>query len=194
MLTGELIGGALLVSPDGTGKPIVETAAPEAPEGYEMEPRWRDDGTRIVQAWEAVPAAGSVDDAVRELARMQAASLGDEDAARVAALFPAWTVGAAYDVGDRVTRSGGLWRCLQTHTALAEWIPEDAPSLWARMLPGQDGNEPAAGYAEWAQPGSTNPYSKGDRVTHGGKTWESTSDGNVWEPGTTGAPWKEISE
>lgn len=42
MLTGELIGGALLVSPDGTGKPIVETAAPEAPEGYEMEPSWRD--------------------------------------------------------------------------------------------------------------------------------------------------------
>lgn len=194
MLTGELIGGALLVSPDGTGKPIVETAAPEAPEGYEMEPSWRDDGARIVQAWEAVPAAGSVDDAVRELARMQAASLGDEDAARVAALFPAWIVGTTYAVGDRVTRSGGLWRCLQAHTALAEWTPEDAPSLWARVLPGQDGNEPSAGYAEWAQPGSTNPYSKGDRVTHGGKTWESTSDGNVWEPGTTGAPWKEISE
>ena len=194
MLTGELVGGALLVSPYGTGKPIVETAAPEAPEGYEMEPSWRDDGARIVQAWEAVPVAGSVDDAVRELARMQAASLGDEDAARVAALFPAWTVGASYDVGDRVTRSGGLWRCLQSHTALAEWVPEDAPSLWARVLPGQDGNEPATGYAEWAQPGSTNPYSKGDRVTHGGKAWESTSDGNVWEPGTTGAPWKEISE
>lgn len=33
MLTGELIGGALLVSPDGTGKPVVETEPPDAPEG-----------------------------------------------------------------------------------------------------------------------------------------------------------------
>ena len=34
---------------------------------------------------------------------------------------------------------------------------------------------------EWEQPESTNPYSKGDKVTHNGKTWRSTIDGNVWE-------------
>lgn len=192
MLTGELMGGALVVSPDGTGKPIVETAMPEPPDGYEMEASWRDDGSRIVQTWTAVPAEGSVDDAVRALARMQAAGLGDEDALRVQALFPEWTVGATYAAGDRVTRSGVLYKCLQAHTALAEWEPEAAPSLWARVLPGQDGNEPSEGYAEWEQPDSTNPYSKGDRVTHNGKTWESTADGNVWEPGATGAPWKEV--
>lgn len=194
MLTGELLGGALVVSPDGTGKPIVETAMPEPPDGYEMEASWRDDGSRIVQTWEAVPVEGSVDDAVRTLARMKAVGLGDEDALKVQALFPAWTVGATYAAGDRVTRSGVLYKCLQAHTALAEWKPEDAPSLWARVLPGQDGNEPSDGYAEWEQPDSTNPYSNGDRVTHNGKTWESTADGNVWEPGTTGAPWKEVSE
>lgn len=192
MLTGELMGGALVVSPDGTGKPIVETAAPEAPDGYEMEARWRDDGSRIVQAWEAVPAEGSVDDAVRALARMQAASLGDEQALEVSALFPEWKVGQSYAGGDRVRFAGTLYRCLQAHTALAEWTPGAAPSLWARVLPGQDGNEPDEGYAEWEQPDSTNPYSKGDRVAHGGKVWESTSDGNVWEPGTVGAPWKEV--
>ena len=193
MLTGELLGGALVVSPDGTGKLIVETTMPEPPDGYEMEASWRDDGSRIVQTWEAVPVEGSVDDAVRTLARMQAAHLGDDDALKVSALFPEWVTGAVYAVGDRVTRSGVLYRCLQAHTALAEWKPEDAPSLWARVLPGQDGNEPSEGYAEWEQPDSTNPYSKGDRVTHDGKTWESTTDGNVWEPGTTGAPWKEVS-
>lgn len=190
MLTGYLAGGALVVA-DG-GKPIVETERPGVPEGYDAVSSWRDDGSRIVQAWEAVPSDGSVDDAVRALARMQAASLGDEQALEVAALFPEWSVGATYAAGDRVRSAGALYRCLQAHTALAEWTPGAAPSLWARVLPGQDGNEPEVGYAEWEQPGSTNPYSKGDRVTHAGKTWESTSDGNVWEPVTTGAPWMEI--
>ena len=36
------------------------------------------------------------------------------------------------------------------------------------------------------QPDSTNPYSKGDKVTHNGKMWVSTIDNNVWEPGVYG--------
>ena len=36
---------------------------------------------------------------------------------------------------------------------------------------------------EWVQPDSTNSYSKGDKVTHNGKTWVSDIDNNVWEPG-----------
>ena len=121
MLTGYLAGGAL-VAADG-GKPIVETERPGVPEGYDAVSSWRDDGSRIVQAWEAVPSEGSVDDAVRALARMQAAGLGDEDALNVAALFPEWAVGATYAVGDRVRGAGILYRCLQAHTALAEWTP-----------------------------------------------------------------------
>ncbi|WP_270217645.1 carbohydrate-binding protein [Dorea longicatena] len=39
-------------------------------------------------------------------------------------------------------------------------------------------------------PDSTNPYAKGDKVTHNGKTWISTADGNVWEPGVYG--WEEV--
>ena len=38
----------------------------------------------------------------------------------------------------------------------------------------------------WEQPESTNPYMKGDKVTHAGKTWVSTIDNNVWEPGVYG--------
>ena len=40
------------------------------------------------------------------------------------------------------------------------------------------------------QAASTNPYQKGDKVTHNGKTWESTADNNVWEPGVYG--WTEV--
>ena len=32
----------------------------------------------------------------------------------------------------------------------------------------------------------TNPYKKGDKVTHNGSTWVSTVDNNVWEPGVYG--------
>ncbi len=38
----------------------------------------------------------------------------------------------------------------------------------------------------WKQPDSTNPYAKGDKVTHKGFTWISDIDGNVWEPGAYG--------
>lgn len=192
MLKGTLMGGSVVLSEDG--KHIVETEAPEAPDGYEMRASWRDDGSRIVQSWEAVPIAGTVDDAVRTLAMMQAAQLSDDDALKVVALYDEWRAGLEYKTGDRRTWGGELYRCLQGHTALADWNPADAPSLWAKVLPGQDGNEPEEGYAEWEQPSSTNPYSKGDKVTHDGHLWESTSDVNVWEPGTVGAPWKDLGE
>ena len=43
---------------------------------------------------------------------------------------------------------------------------------------------------EWEQPSSVNPYMKGDKVTHNGKTWESSIDNNVWEPSVYG--WVEV--
>ena len=67
-------------------------------------------------------------------------------------------------------------------------MPVNAHSLWAEVLPGQGGTE-----APWTQPDSTNGYSEGDVVTHNGKRWESTADNNVWEPGSTGAPWQELA-
>lgn len=47
--------------------------------------------------------------------------------------------------------------------------------------------------AEWKQPtGAHDAYMAGDVQTHNGKTWESTVDYNVWEPGVSG--WRETSE
>ena len=191
MLLGRMVGTAVVL--DDSGKPVEDTEAPEAPDGYEMEPSWRDDGSRIVREWRAVPKEGTDLDAALRLARMQAASLPDSDALEFSALFPEWAVGRPYEVGDRVRFSGTLYRCLQAHTALAEWEPPSATSLWAEVLPGQDGAEPDEGYAEWVQPGSTNGYSTGDRVTHGGHLWESLVDSNVDEPGTdNGFRWKDL--
>lgn len=113
-----------------------------------------------------------------------AAALTDEQALKAAALYPAWSAEDTYDAGERVRFGGALYKCLQGHTAQADWTPTAAPSLWAKVLTSDTG-EPLP----WEQPDSTNPYMKGDKVTHGGKTWVSTLDNNVWEPGVYG--WEE---
>lgn len=190
-LYGYMLGDEVVLTADASkGKPVDLSDAPAAPEGYVARPSWVDGGGRISQAWSVVPESGTVEEAAVSLAKMQAESLSDDDALKVAALYDEWSQKLMdYREGQRVLRKGVLYRCLQDHTSQAGWAPELAPSLWAQVLPGQSGE-----VGEWVQPESTNPYMEGDRVMHDGKLWESTADGNVWEPGAVGAPWKEVTE
>ena len=99
---------------------------------------------------------------------------------RMESWFPEWDGdGHAYEVSNLVTYGYVLYRCIQAHTSQQTWNPVDAASLWAKVI---KGDEPLP----WEQPSSTNPYMKGDRVTHNGHTWVSTVDNNVWEPGVYG--------
>ena len=123
---------------------------------------------------------------LRRMIEKAAVSLPDEDAVSAVELFPLWKDGAHYDADARVRHNGTLYRCLQSHDAQAGWIPEAAPSLWAKVLIPDPEVIP-----EWEQPDSTNPYMKGDKVKHNGKTWVSDIDGNVWEPGVYG--WTEVT-
>lgn len=117
-----------------------------------------------------------------------AALLTDEQAATVPGIYYPWDGnGVNYAVGDRRTEDGVLYRCLQAHTSQETWRPSVSPSLWAKVLIPTPGEIP-----DWEQPGSTNSYSKGDKVKHNGKIWTSDIDGNVWEPGVYG--WTEITE
>lgn len=102
-------------------------------------------------------------------------------------LYPEWDETKTYSVGDRVRYNEDLYKCLQAHTAQSTWTPKDAPSLWAKVL-----NPSPTEIPDWVQPESTNPYMKNDKVKHNGKTWVSTVDNNVWEPGVYG--WEEVSE
>lgn len=111
----------------------------------------------------------------------------DENAVKVTDLFPEWKECLSVSVGDRYQYNGKLYKCVQAHTTQADWTPENSPSLYAKILPGQSGTQ----IGEWVQPDSTNPYMKGDKVTHGGKVWVSSVDNNVWEPGVYG--WEEIA-
>jgi len=130
-------------------------------------------------------------EAAKEIRRtMDAAGamLTDEQAATVASLYKSWDAsGAAYIAGERVRYDGKLYKCLQDHTSQDGWTPTAAPSLWALVLIPDPTVIP-----EWVQPDSTNPYMTGDKVTHDGKTWVSTVDNNVWQPGVYG--WDEVTE
>ena len=124
----------------------------------------------------------------KELVRFLKAAIvtaNDEAALTGKDLYQLWNETAIYKKDQRVRFNNVLYKCLQSHTAQATWTPTDAPSLWAKVLIPDPEVIP-----EWEQPESTNPYMKGDKVKHKGKTWSSTIDNNVWEPGVYG--WAEV--
>ncbi len=130
--------------------------------------------------------------AIRKSMDAAASVLTDEQAASALMIYRAWDGnGVDYAGGDRVRYGGYVYKCLTAHTSQEAWTPTDAPSLWAKVLIPTPGEIP-----EWEQPSSTNPYMKGDKVKHNGKTWESLVDNNVWEPGVTGTEslWAEVTE
>lgn len=114
-------------------------------------------------------------------------SASDADALNAVVIYPAWREGVTYTTGQRVSHDGTLYKVLQDHVSQADWTPDAAPSLFARVLIPDTEVIP-----EWEQPDSTNPYSKGDKVIHNGKTWISDIDYNIWEPGVYG--WTEVTD
>lgn len=130
--------------------------------------------------------------AIIEKAMTETASLTEAEAISATCLYPKWSGnGVAYVKGQRVQDDGVLYTVLQNHTSQAGWKPTAAPSLFAKVLIPDPSVVP-----EWEQPDSTNPYMKGDKVKHNGKTWVSLIDNNVWEPGVTGtaALWQVVTE
>ena len=115
----------------------------------------------------------------------------DEQALAVPALYPEWKTDVVYTIGQRLLYGDVLYKVLQGHTSQADWAPNVAVSLYAKVLVADDGTVLA-----WVQPDSTNAYMKGDKVLHNGKVWDSLMDNNVWEPDTVGTEtlWREVAE
>ena len=123
----------------------------------------------------------------RAIIEQQMQSADDSIALEAITLYPQWKPDTAYEVGYRVQHNGVLYSVLQSHTSQETWPPEITASLYAQVLIPDPDVIPA-----WMQPESTNGYSKGDKVSHNGVTYESLIDNNVWEPGTAGteALWR----
>ena len=118
---------------------------------------------------------------MREIIEQAMQNVEDTIALEVVTLFPEWAADAEYVEGVRVKYNDALYKVLTTHTSQANWTPDVAVSLFAKVLIPDANVVP-----EWEQPESTNPYMKGDVVTHNGTTYESAVDNNVWEPGAVG--------
>lgn len=126
---------------------------------------------------------------LRKVIEANAAKMDDSSALKAMELFSTWSgSGVTYAAGDRVRYEGVLYKVTQGHSSQEDWSPAAAPSLFAEVLPGQDGTE----IGDWRQPGSTNPYMKGDKVRFNGAVYESVIDNNVYSPADYPAGWKTV--
>lgn len=114
-------------------------------------------------------------------------NVDDSVAAENALLFPDWQEDTPYVTGYKVRHDGILYKVLQTHTSQSTWIPEESPSLFAKVLIPDETSIP-----EWEQPDSTNPYMIGDKVVYKGAIYESLIDNNVWSPEGYPNGWKIV--
>ena len=105
--------------------------------------------------------------------------------------FPKYAVGKAYKVkeifqyGENAVGDPQLYQVLQEHTSSAEWTPDTAASLYKKIGVTEEG------FPEWVQPlGASDAYNTGDIVSYNGVLYESTIDGNVWDPVSYPAGWR----
>ena len=132
------------------------------------------------------------DKAMETLAQIQAATLPTAQLLKVKALFPEWAAGMVVSkvLMPYIQYGDKLYLVNQDHTTQADWPPSTTASLYSEVTP-------PGSIAPWVQPlGAHDAYNKpgsglpkSDPVTHNGKTWSSTINANVWEPGVYG--WAE---
>lgn len=131
----------------------------------------------------------------RKALQMFAASLDDEKAMEVAAIYDNWVVGKSYAVGEFITYGENnvgdpqLYKVVQAHTSQADWTPDTVPSLYDAI--GLD----ESGYPVWSQPtGAHDAYNTGDIVDYNGTLYRSLIDGNVYSPDAYPAGWEIYKE
>ena len=131
----------------------------------------------------------------RRALQMFAASLTDEQAMEVAAVYDPWEVGKAYATGEYLTygeNSVGdpqLYKVVQGHNSQADWTPDVTPSLYDAI--GLD----ESGYPIWSQPtGAHDAYNKGDIVDYNGTLYQSLIDGNTYSPDAYPEGWQTYIE
>lgn len=133
---------------------------------------------------------------LRRALQMFCATLTDEQAMEVAAVYPAWEAGRSYAEGDIVSYGANstgdpqLYRVVQDHTSQAEWLPgQGTDSLYDAI--GVD----EGGYPIWSQPsGAHDAYNKGDIVSYNGILYRSLIDGNTWAPDAYPDGWEVYAE
>lgn len=153
-----------------------------------------DDGIREVKERlcsleEAAPAAQSAADlsSLVFVYLAQSESIDDVTVMEHTDLFPEWSENFTGKAGTIVRVGKMLYRSIHDVGPGQNTNPAETPSMWTPL--GIEGEE----YPEWSQPlGVHDAYAEGDKVSHGGKRYISSVNGNVWEPGVYG--WEETEE
>lgn len=116
--------------------------------------------------------------------------LSDDEKDLFINLFDLWKPSVAYSVGDKLVYDGLAYEVIQSHTSQSDWLPNELPALY-KLFYQTSTDDGTTVIPEWKQPlGGHDAYNTGDLVFHNGKAWESSVDGNVWEPSVYG--WIEI--
>lgn len=147
---------------------------------------WRYDERQMTRGEYADMRAASMSAvaAIAFVTLSETGAIDDVTAGEHPEMFAEWEPEVSYAPGNIRRYSEQLYRCIQAHTSQADWTPDTAVSLWTRIA------DPAEEWPEWSQPvGAHDAYAAGDKVSHNGKHWTSSADGNVWEPGVYG--WEE---
>lgn len=128
------------------------------------------------------------------LLRKMVSDMPDEDAAEYTSFIESWEAGKTYQTGKRIKYGGVVYKVLQDHTSQADWTPDAAVSLYARILIPTDESGEQIAIPEWTQPDSTNAYMTGDKVIYEGKIYQSLIDNNVWSPAAYPAGWECLGD
>ena len=128
---------------------------------------------------------------LRRALQMFAATLGEEQAMEIAAVYDEWQSDRAYAAGAYLTYGTNgvgdpqLYKVAQAHTSQADWTPDNTAALYVAI------GLNASGYPIWSQPtGAHDAYNVGDVVDYGGVLYESQIDGNTTVPGSDERYWK----
>ena len=123
--------------------------------------------------------------ATRKLIRVD--ELDENELLDMIDLYDNYQVDKQYKVGDIFKYEGKLYKVIQKHTSLENWIPSELPALYLNMMP--DSVIP-----EWVQPtGSHDAYNVGDKVIFEDDVYESLIDNNTWSPTDYPQGWELIT-
>ena len=122
--------------------------------------------------------------ATRKLIRVD--ELDEEELLGMINLYDNYQVGKSYKADDIFKYEGKLYKVIQEHASLENWIPSELPALYLNMMPENV-------IPEWVQPmGSHDAYKVGDKVIYEGKVYESLIDNNTWSPKDYPQGWEEV--
>jgi hypothetical protein len=123
--------------------PVVFSEAPKVEDGFVLDCKWVQEPDRITQKWQVrkdnSPVSAEFIAALFARQHIQSIGVDDNTALRMMSFYPEWEPGKAYAVGNKLTRSGKLYKVIQPHTAQVGWEPENVPALFTEICETHDG-------------------------------------------------------